>query len=461
MPDNPKPLDLGSEFPPVSTPEWEALITADLKGADYDKRLVWKTDEGIAVKPYYRKEDLPGADLAPGQFPFTRGVFQSWEIVANTAIPSGAVNAARWHENGATSVQELAFALAEGVERLAGAADPAESAGALTFVFATGSNYFFEIAKLRAARQCWAQAVSAFGVTAPEACRMRIHARTALANKSIYDGYTNLLRVTTEALSAAIGGADAITVTPARFPERLARNVQYILKEESHIDGVADPSGGSYYIESLTDSIAREAWKLFQRIEALGGFSSARETIDAMVADARAAKDKAMSQRRRSMVGVNNYPDIREKVLDQATDLEGSEWRAARPFEQVRLRLERFAQATGKTPRLLLLQRGDLKMKMARATFCLNFFGCAGFDIVQGDTLDDAADLIVLCSSDPEYVALAREIVPLVHVPVLVAGNPKEQLDELQAAGVAGFVHVLSNQVETLNEWLTKLGVNA
>ncbi len=190
MPDNPKPLDLSAEFPPVSTEAWEALIAADLKGADYEKRLVWKTEEGIAVKPYYRQEESAWSRPGSGQFPFTRGVSQSWEIVESAAIPAGAVNASRWHENGGTAVQELAFALAEGVERLAGAADATEGAKALTFVFSIGSNYFFEIAKLRAARQCWAQAVAAFGVTDDSACRMRIHARTALANKSIYDGYT-------------------------------------------------------------------------------------------------------------------------------------------------------------------------------------------------------------------------------------------------------------------------------
>lgn len=453
-------LNLAAEFPPVSTAEWEAAIQADLKGADYEKRLVWKTDEGIAVRPYYRAEHAPATRLSPGQFPFTRGVAQSWEIVEEFAVPDGAINAARFHENGATSVEELAFALAEGVERLAAAADPGFEAASLVFVFATGSNYFFEIAKLRAARMLWAQAVSAFGVAAPEAARMRIHARTALANKSIYDPYTNLLRATTEALSAVIGGCDSLTVMPARFSPRLARNVQLVLKEECHLDGVADPAGGSYYVEALTDALAREAWQLFQQVEERGGFAAAEGFIAERLAASRAAKEKALATRRRVLVGVNNYPDLGERVLSDVTDLAQAEWRMARAFEEIRLRTERHAANSGRAPRVLLLKRGDLKMRMARATFCQNFFGCAGFEIVESAEIDPAADLIVLCSSDPEYLELAREIVPQTSAPVVVAGNPKDQIAELQAAGVAGFVHVLSNQIETLTEWQNKMGVS-
>lgn len=452
-------LKLLEDFPPVPTEAWEAAIQADLKGADYEKRLVWKPGEGIAVRPYYRKEHAPAAGLSPGQFPFTRGVAKPWEIVEDPALPGGAVNAARFHENGATSVEELAFALAEGADRLAAAPDAGQEAAALTFVFATGANYFFEIAKLRAARQLWAQAVTAFGVTDPDAARMRIHARTALANKSIYDPYTNLLRATTEALSAVIGGCDALTVMPARFPARLARNVQLILKEECHLDGVADPAGGSYYIEALTDALAREAWALFQQIEQQGGFAAAQPFIEQRLAASRAAREKALATRRQVLVGVNNYPDLNERALNDATDLAQAEWRMARAFEEIRLRTERHAADTGRTPRVLLLKRGDLKMRMARATFCQNFFGCAGFEIAESVELDPAADLVVLCSSDPEYLALAREIVPRTSAPVVVAGNPKEQIAELRAAGVQGFVHVLSNQIETLAEWQDKLGV--
>lgn len=317
-----------------------------------------------------------------------------------------------------------------------------------------GSNYFFEIAKLRAARLLWAQAVQAFGISAV----MHLQVRTAIANKSVYDPYTNLLRVTTEALSAVIGGCDSLIVEPFEFAGRLATNVQLLLKHEAHLDQVADPAGGSYYVEWLTDALAREAWKLFQQVEEKGGYAQAQDFINESIAKSREATESGVSSRRRTLVGVNNYPDLHEQGVS-ADAAVFFDWRMAEPFERIRLRTERHARATGHTPVVLLLTRGDAKMRVARATFCANFFGCGGFAIRESSQLEPA-DLIVLCSSDNEYASLAREIVPQVKVPVIVAGNPKDHLKEISDAGVAGFVHVFSNILQTLAEWQDKLGVN-
>jgi len=460
-------LNLAVEFPPVSTAEWEAAINADLKGADYEKRLVWRTEEGLKIKPYYRQEDLAGleaqADVAPAQFPFTRGG-AGWEMAQSLEIPADAVRADRLHEQGTTAVQELAYALAEGVEKLAAKVASGTSvdqaAPGIVFVFGVGSNYFFTIAKLRAARLLWAQAVAAFGPAGDEACRMRLHAVTALINKSICDPWTNLLRCTTEALSAAMGGCDALTVRAFHYPERLAENIQLILREESHLDKVADPAGGSYYIEALTSSMARAAWKQFQQVEAAGGYAQSVKSgsMAAAVKQSREAKQNAVAARRRTLVGVNNFPNIHERI--DATAPAEPAGRLAEAFERLRLRTQRHAAKTGRTPRVLLLTHGDLKMRMARAQFCQNFIGCAGFEIVESPELQDA-DIVVLCSSDPEYLALAQEVCPKVKAPVIVAGNPKEQITALEHAGVAGFVHVQSNAVETLTAWQNRLGMEA
>jgi methylmalonyl-CoA mutase len=442
MPKEAEPLQLAKEFPPVETAAWEAAITADLKGADYQKRLVWKTEEGLNIKPYYRAEDVTSV------FP-ARRTTAGWEIL-DGAAPAGVVDGSKFHEKGATAVQELAYTLAEASEAFAAGKAVAG------LQFGVGSNYFFEISKLRAARLLAKALYGAYGKTEEP----KLYAVTALANKSIYDPYTNLLRVTTETLSAVLGGADTIHAQAAAFPERLAHNVQLILKEEAHLDKVADPAGGSYYVETLTLSLADAAWKLFQEVEAAGGFAASKDAIEAALAASRAAKEKAIASRRRVMVGVNNYPDIHEQELSNAGVLAEAEWRMASAIEQIRLRTERYAKATGKTPKVLLLKRGDLKMRMARAQFTQNFIGCAGFAIEESDSYEGTdASIIVLCSSDPEYLALAQEVCPKVKVPVVVAGNPKEQIAELQAAGVAGFVHVFSNMVETLNEWQTKLGI--
>ena len=467
-------LHLLEEFPAVPTEAWEAAIQKDLKGADYEKRLVWRSEAGIPVRPYYRKQDTAGlsaqADTVPGEFPFVRGSGKAWQSEQESHPRAEAIRADFLHEAGANAVQELGYALAQGVEQLSAMADRLgsadEAAREIDFVFAAGSTFFFEIAKLRAARLLWAQAVSAFQPKHEASCRMHIHVRTSRLNKSVYDRYSNLLRATTEALSAVIGGCDGLTVDPFCFDEHLAESLQRILREEVHVDVPADPGGGSYYLEVLTDSLAKEAWKLFQQVEAEGGYSKALASgsIAKEVAKSRAEREKAVALRRRAMVGVNNYPNLMEKgPAEEPAAVETGPFpafRLAEPFEKIRERTERHAQATGHTPHVLLLKRGDLKMRMARANFSLNFFGCAGFEIEDGeDYAGRNADLIVLCSSDPEYLALAQEVCANVSVPVVVAGNPKDQIEALQAAGVQGFIHIQSDAVQTLTDWQNRVGM--
>ena len=460
-------LSLLGDFPPVPTEAWEAAIAKDLQGADYEKKLVWRTEEGLAVRPYYRKEALAGlADqlrTMPDHYPFVRGTGRGWEIAQDAKPGPKAIRADLLHEQGAHAIQELGYGIAAGVERLAELTEtlPVDTiASQVEFVFAAGPSYFIEIAKLRAARMLWTQVVTAFGTRDDSACRMRLHVRTPRRNKSAYDRYTNLLRATTEALSAVVGGCDRLTVEPFGFDSHLALNLQHILQEESHLDAVADPAGGSYYIEALTDSLAREAWKLLQQVEAAGGYAAAVESgaIEKALGETRAARAKAYSARRRALVGVNNYPNLTEKTPEG--DVPDIGMRIAGPFEVIRRRTTEHAQATGRYPKVLLLLRGDVKMKGARANFALNFLGCAGFDIVESDEYDGTdADLIVLCSSDPEYLALAQEVCPRVKVPVVVAGNPKDQIEALQAAGVKGFIHIQSDAIQTLTHWQDKLGM--
>jgi methylmalonyl-CoA mutase len=469
-------LDLLHDFPAVSTETWEAAIAKDLKGADYDKKLVWRTEEGLAVRPYYRREALAGLDhqtrTTPGLFPFVRGSGRDWEIGQDAKPGPRAIRGDLLHEAGAHAVQELGYGIAAGVERLAELTEslPVETvASGIEFVFAAGSSYFLEVAKLRAARLLWAQVVAAFGATDHNACRMRLHVRTPRRNKSAYDRYTNLLRVTTEALSAVVGGCDRLTIEPFGFDQHLALNLQRLLKEESHLDAVADPAGGSFYVEALTDALAREAWKLLQQVEADGGYSKALASgsIEKALAATRAARAKAYSSRKRALVGVNNYPNPAEKTPEaEAPAAEDSiplpQVRVAEPFERIRRRTAEHARVTGRYPKVLLLKRGDVKMSGARSNFSLNFFGCAGFDIVESDEYQGTdADLIVLCSSDPEYLALAQEVCPKVKGRVIVAGNPKDQIDQLRAAGVQGFIHIFSDAVETLTQWQDKLGMRA
>jgi methylmalonyl-CoA mutase len=572
--------NLLQEFPPVSTASWEEAIHKDLKGADYTKKLVWQTDEGLAVKPYYRAEDIAGLDYldaAPGEFPFVRGACSlgGWRIreeidalepveanrAACAAVAAGAeeiafrnasianasdlamllanlqeipvhfenagepllrllmarqnaspvstgfdplanldfaaevlsaapptlvpftVCGAAFEEAGATAVEELGFALAAGIDFLAEMqarnVDINRAAASLTFSFAIGSSYFFQIAKLRAFRMVWARAVESFG-GAHAAAKARIHARASRWNKTVYDPHVNILRGTTEAMSAVLGGADSISVAPFdecyKAPDeasrRLARNTQILLKEEALLSRVADPGAGSYCLEAITDFLARESWKTMQGIEAAGGFSKAK--ADGVVARALdkslAAKAKAVASRRRVFTGTNQYANLTEKALDRIDVARiSAAHRGTQAFEQLRLRTERHAAKAGSAPRVLLAEIGDVKMRAARSGFAANFFGCAGFEIVSKrfSSTDEiaAADaaLIVLCSSDPEYLPLATEVLVKLkalerETPVLVAGNP-ESAEQLKAAGVADFVHIRSNPIELLTAWQQRLGI--
>jgi methylmalonyl-CoA mutase len=459
---------LRDRFPSVSTPEWEAAIRTDLEGADYEQRLLWRIEDGLTARLFYREEHLAGLEAQvaarPGQFPFVRGSGGRWSIEERFDPPADAIRADRWHDDGAGTIQEVGWSLAEGVDRLASLVGQGhaldEAAGSITFVFAVGSTYFVEIAKLRAVRLAWSRAVAAFGAGG-DAARMRLMVRTARSNKSVVDPYTNLLRATTEAMAAIIGGGERIVVEPFGFDPHLAANVQRILEHEALLGLVDDAGGGSYFVESLTDAIARGAWGELQRIEAAGGFSAAAGEIEATLARQRVAREQAVATRRRTLVGVNNYPA--PDAQGAATALEAEEargWRLAVPFERIRARTSSYAAAAGRQPSVLLITRGDVRLRMARANFARNFFGCAGFAARQADAPDgEPADLVVLCSSDAEYQALAQDICPRVPVPVIVAGNPKDRLEALRAAGVQGFVHAGSDMVQTLTEWQDRLGI--
>ena len=571
------------EFPEVSTRAWEDVILHDLKGADYAKKLIWHTPEGIAVKPYYRAEDIASlnVDQAPGSFPYLRGTRANgdWRIreeidadspeeansEAQNALASGAeeisflnavvrnasdlgmllanlqttplhfengddvligllcerlksrvdspristglnpltspdfaasivrcappalvpftVHGEHLEEDGANAIQEVAFTLAAGIEYLADmdarGIDIDRAAASIGFSFTVGASYFFQIAKFRAFRILWAKAVESFGGSR-EAARTSMHARTSLWNKTIYEPHVNVLRTTTEAMSAVLGGVDSVGVAafdecykaPDDGSRRLARNTQLMLKHEALLGQVADPGSGSYFLEAITDSIAREAWKAMQQIDGVGGYRKARAAgeLDAALEVQAIAREMAVATRRRVFTGTNQYANGSEEAMgriDESRSTVGK--RGAAAYEKLRLRTEHHAAETGKTPRVLLAAFGDVKMRATRSTFVSNFFACAGFEIVtqQFDGVDsiaaDGADLVVLCSSDAEYSDIAGALVSAFNAigretPVLVAGNP-ESAEQLRAAGVADFIHIRSNPIEVLTNWQQRLGM--
>lgn len=342
----------------------------------------------------------------------------------------------------------------------------------------------------------WAKVVEAYQPAQLTASQMKIHAETSRWNQTGYDAYNNILRATTEAMSASVGGADSITVIPfdkpfetnSEFAERIARNIQLVLKEEAHFDHVVDPSGGAYYIEALTQSLAENAWKLFQEVERFGGYikSFKQGRVQEKIRQAADQRLMNLAVGKEVLVGVNLYPNPHEKiedkysnVLTQNTAPEGEPTSAAaiKPFrgaealESIRLETENIE---GKVPRVFLLPMGDKKMRHARAQFASGFFAAAGFKIIENkgfDSIEEAvasahnqqSDIVVICSSDAEYEDLVANISHTLesHIMLVVAGYPQEAIEKLKALGVHYFIHSRSNLVESLNSIRKDLGIES
>lgn len=605
---------LFDQFPPVSTEEWKAKVEADLKGAPFEKKLVWRTNEGFNVQPMYRAEDIAdftNLDSLPGQYPFIRGTKDSnnWltrqEIIAETpaqanekaievlgkgitslgfhvveptvaeiaallkgidlekvevnfsscvkksvqlieslveylenegltqkfngsvdynpfkkALKHGvtvadevvsttkkvtevaskvpglkvlAVDSDMLSNVGAYIYQELGFALAWGADYMTmltdAGMDASLVASKIKFNMGVSSNYFMELAKFRAARMLWAELVKQYGV-ADDMCKMTVHASTSKFNQTIYDAHVNLLRSQTECMSAALAGVDSITVTPFDSPykcpddfsERIARNQQFLLKEESHLDKVVDPAGGSYYVETLTRAIAAEAWKLFLEVEDKGGFLAAVNDgfVQKSVTESSQKRHNDVARRKEILLGTNQYPNVNEMAAEKIVNTncgcgckntaEGENaglpvTRAASDFEALRLATE----AASNRPKVFMLTIGNLAMRLARAQFSTNFFGCAGYEIIDNlgfksveEGVDAAlkahADVVVLCSSDDEYAELAPAAYKYLNgrAEFVVAGAPA-CTDDLKAVGIENFVNVRSNVLETLKEFNARL----
>ena len=248
------------------------------------------------------------------------------DIIAHTAanmprFNSISISGYHMQEAGATSVQELAFTLADGVEyvraALSNGLDIDEFAPRLSFFFCIGMNFFMEIAKLRAARKLWAELIAPFNPRDPRSLMLRTHCQTSGVSLTEQDPYNNIVRTAYEALAAAMGGTqslhtnafDEALALPTEASARVARNTQLILQEETGITRVVDPLGGSYYVESLTHSMAVEAKKVIDEVEALGGMTKAvSEGMPKMrIEESAARKQVRIDRGEEVIVGVNKY----------------------------------------------------------------------------------------------------------------------------------------------------------
>ena len=406
------------------------------------------------------------------------------------------VNSVSLNNAGCYIYQELGYALAWGAEYLniltEAGVDATEAAKRIKFNMGVSENYFMEIAKFRAARLLWAQLVKQYEPKCDCACQMHVCAITSEYNQTLFDSYVNLLRSQTETMSAAIANVDSIVVTPfdkpyeqpTEFAERIARNQQLLLKEEAHFDKLVDVSGGSYTIEHLTDAIAQEGWKLFLAVEEAGGFLA--EALKGNITNAvNASNDKrhaAAATRREFILGTNQFPNFTETsegkqpcsacccgtATNETGDLPAlNTQRLASEFETLRLSTEK-AQ---KQPIAFMLTIGNLAMRQARAQFSCNFLAAAGYKVMDNlgfktveegvdAALEAKADIVVICSSDDEYAEYAIPAFQYLNgrAMFVVAGAPACS-EDLKAAGIENFIHVKSNQLETLRAYNAKLGI--
>ena len=427
-------------------------------------------------------------------------VAESIRYLSDTAPGYAAfsVESSTFKNSGATITQELAFTIAAAAEYLVmlrqRGTDPDLACRHLVFSFATGSSYFAEIAKLRAARVLWANIAHLFSPVSTESAKMRIHCRTATFNKTICDSHVNILRTALEAMASVIGGTDSLTVEPFdtcyrepdKLSRRVARNIQLLIKNESRLDAVTDPGGGSYHIEKLTQSISQKSLELFQEIERKGGYLECLKSgfIQNAVEDSRKKVLSDISRRKKTLIGTNEFPNLLEKMAGHTRkttpaekEMNGSvpkvaslaESRAAEAFEKIRLLSEEHAERTGEAPRVFLLHLSDSPQTVARSVFSMNFFGCGGFEVVDGTenpgidegiaaALRESPLAVVICGSDEDYEQSAGEAIKRLkdkktEIKAVLSDGGQSMREKLAQAGADDFIHAGSDVLDMLERY--------
>ncbi|SHW38513.1 methylmalonyl-CoA mutase, beta subunit [Mycobacteroides abscessus subsp. abscessus] len=392
------------------------------------------------------------------------------------------VDAAALHNLGASASLELAGALAAGVAYLRllteSGLSAADALRQLSFRFAADDDQFATIAKLRAARRLWARVAEVVG--APDAGAATIHAVTSKAMMSQRDPWVNMLRTTLAAFAAGVGGADTVLVetfdaaiegglpgTAVTFSRRMARNTQLLLLEESHLGRVVDPSGGSWFVEDLTDQLAQQAWTKFQELESLGGFVAARDHLSAQIAEVAARRADDIAHRRTALTGVNEFPNLAETPLAQTDSFPGVV-RYAAAFEALRNRSDAYLAKTGKRPQAVLLPVGPLAEHNIRTTFASNLLASGGIEAVNPGTVDAqgvaaaAAGQVaaVVCGTDARYADEASDIIKAARAAgvahVYLAGPEKSVADAADKPDE--YLTMKIDAVEALSTLLTRLG---
>ncbi len=412
------------------------------------------------------------------------------------------INGNVYANGGANAVQEVAYCMATAVSyinaMLERGVDVDTAASSIRFGFSLGSNFFMEIAKLRAARMVFAQIVAAFGGS-EEAQKIDVFARTSSFTKTVFDPYVNILRATTETFSGVVGGINALEVAPLDEPfgssdeqtTRIARNIQIMMQNEFNLLQPVDPAGGSWYVETITAELANAIWTKFQGVEAKGGIEACilDGSVQADVAATLEERFKKLDTRADSAVGTNMYANVLEKKLERpavktaavtgkavvsAKKIDAHRW--TEKFEALREKTLAYEAKTGKTVDIFLANMGPIPQHKARADFAAGFFEVGHFNMLRNngfETVEACADaavksgapVAVICSTDATYPELVPALTKAIKaqkpdMTVMVAGAPAaEYKDAYLAAGVDDFVHVKANCYEILTKIQNARGI--
>ncbi|MDD4309093.1 MAG: methylmalonyl-CoA mutase family protein [Candidatus Cloacimonetes bacterium] len=399
-----------------------------------------------------------------------------------------------YEASGASSTQELGFVLSTAIGLIHGLQQSGFTIDQLAPLFqvklSLGSNFFMEIAKIRAFRLMWAEMIKAFGGSEPSQ-KVWIHGKTASFNKSIFDNYVNVLRTSTEGFSGVIGGVDSLEIgcfdelvsVPDEFSRRMARNQQVILKEEAHFGKVVDPAGGCYYIESLTAELANKAWETMQELENAGGMIRSLITgkIHDMIEAVAEARIDAVHKRKNVFIGVNMFANPLEKTSQRDTDviaevrtravsLDKGALPHRRAVEKLELLREQISR-TSQNMKVFLVNMGTIDEYKARADFAAGFLQVGGFEVISPGgfasvaeavkaAVDSNAAAYCICSTDDNYQHLVPELCSaLKGKTMILAGYPTELVQNYKEKVINLFIHLRADVYDTLADLAILMGV--
>ncbi len=496
--------------------EKEVLLYFELGDAAVDfleAGFLGSVSGGLDLNPLnFFREGKPDESLLAELLPWCLNALKKLRENSNSSsFKLFTINLQELEFAGANATQQISFALAMATEladRLTGMGVEADEVfRRIAFQFPITTDFFGEMAKIRAFRLVWGRMLEAWNLPRHAGDYTYIIGVPAISNETVADPHVNLLRHTTQAMSAALGGCVTVSLpaynaqfeVPNEDALRIARNIQLVLKEEAYLNKVIDPAGGAYFVESLTDQLAAKAWTSFQEIEAAGGWLAylKADRLAPILAEGSRKRRTAISTGTKTILGTNHFPNEKEKVhhaaflskakvensaifqrtrrLGAAWKISGSGWsgnRLALPYEALRIQMQALAQSDETINRALLLTFGDPLMRAARANFSRNVLASGGFVCTENQhSIDLEASVtfakelqpsvVVLCGGDADYLATGAEWLNAIRgarpqAILLLAGKP-EGWEKLKENGISEPLFAGMDRVAFLQKLLEKL----